>query len=389
MTAQRQLELLASAPRYDYPHRAGVLEEVFAGAAERWHEARSTSGWEGGAADAARVAFARNRQGAEDVQRAIARSIRIVENANDAIDLAAQRFAALPSRDIPHDLIAAIARGAAVNVIGYGVLTDPLDVRAYARWLFQQCETAAQAALDEFRRAIDPLTEQLRDLTGTMAQVSVRLAAQHDDRPSLDDILSDYQVSDDPDGMTEWPAWPLSLATEPRTMTQTEADMLDRLGLYWLFQLNDIQNEAFTEADSRYVTDDRNDDHNDAFRHAYWNARMADLMGEDWAAEFATAHEGSPDNIYSAREAMDLYNNEVGRSIAVAHPDASPDELADLVSEAVEDGRLIVIDEDGNLRWSDQRPVGSPGDAGNGGGPLPGNEELDELRDDAGDSSWG
>ena len=36
------------------------------------------------------------------------------------------------------------------------------------------------------------------------------------------------------------------------------------------------------------------------------------------------------------REAMDLYNNEVGRQIALAHPDASRQELADLVAGDIE-----------------------------------------------------
>lgn len=35
---------------------------------------------------------------------------------------------------------------------------------------------------------------------------------------------------------------------------------------------------------------------------------------------------------------MDLYNNELGRRIATENPEASPEELARLVYEAVEDG---------------------------------------------------
>ena len=49
---------------------------------------------------------------------------------------------------------------------------------------------------------------------------------------------------------------------------------------------------------------------------------------------------------------MDLYNNKVGRSIARGAPDADLDELATLVREAVDDGRLIVIDRSGNLAFS-------------------------------------
>lgn len=47
---------------------------------------------------------------------------------------------------------------------------------------------------------------------------------------------------------------------------------------------------------------------------------------------------------------MDLYNNEVGRKIAAANPNATDKELADLVEKALKDGKLLVIDSAGNLR---------------------------------------
>ena len=53
---------------------------------------------------------------------------------------------------------------------------------------------------------------------------------------------------------------------------------------------------------------------------------------------------------------MDLYNNEVGRRIAVENPDASPEELADLVEQAVENGEMMVIGDDLKLHYSDELP---------------------------------
>ena len=55
------------------------------------------------------------------------------------------------------------------------------------------------------------------------------------------------------------------------------------------------------------------------------------------------------------RLAMDLYNNEVGRNIAAANPDAGPEQLADLVEQAVKDGDTVVVRADGKgLEWTDR-----------------------------------
>ncbi|MFV0385642.1 DUF6973 domain-containing protein [Paracoccus sp. (in: a-proteobacteria)] len=104
------------------------------------------------------------------------------------------------------------------------------------------------------------------------------------------------------------------------------------------------------------------DGHNDAFRHAYWNALMTKNFGEEFAAAYGTTHEGIPGNPADS-ETMDLYNNEVGRRIATENPDASDEELAQLIYEAVENGEMLVIDGNGELAYSDQVPVGSTGDA--------------------------
>jgi len=141
-------------------------------------------------------------------------------------------------------------------------------------------------------------------------------------------------VRDDPGGSVEWePPWPASLTTEPRSITATEAE-LDRLGLLALRDFRDMADDSFETADARFDTVDRKDDHNDAFRHTYWNALMARRFGEDWAEAYTDAHEGVRDNT-AAREVMDLYNNSVGRRLATENPDADAAELADLVEQAV------------------------------------------------------
>ena len=80
----------------------------------------------------------------------------------------------------------------------------------------------------------------------------------------------------------------------------------------------------------------------DAFRHAYWNALMTRGHGADLAKEFADAHESNPNNP-ADEKAMDLHNNEVGRQIALEHPNATDEELAGYVMQALRDGRLTTL----------------------------------------------
>ncbi len=186
----------------------------------------------------------------------------------------------------------------------------------------------------------------------------------------LDDILHDYQVSDDT--VVEWePPWPMSMFTDPVKVTAHEADLLNGLGLGQMSDFKDIRDKAFNEADAQFPSVDRNDDHNDAFRHTYWNALMAARFGGNWAEDYATAHERLPGNP-AQREAMDLYNNSVGRQIAAAHPNASQEELAGYVREAVDQGKVLVIDKNGALAWSNGVPVGQTGHVQDG--PLPGKD---------------
>lgn len=185
-----------------------------------------------------------------------------------------------------------------------------------------------------------------------------------DTRPDLDQIERDYQVRDD--RMIDWkPSW-VGWFVDSVRITATEGELLDNLqtqkGLVGLDGFKDIKEDAFSTSEARYHGAGAEDGHQDAFRHAYWNARMTSEYGVDFAAAFGTAHEGVAGNP-SDREAMDLYNNEVGRKIASENPDASPQELADLVQQAIEDGEMLVIDGNGDLAWSDQVPVGATGDA--------------------------
>lgn len=76
----------------------------------------------------------------------------------------------------------------------------------------------------------------------------------------------------------------------------------------------------------------------DAFRHALWNYKMAKRIGPEAAKRFGDAHEISAVNDPEER-LMDLYNNEIGRRLAVDPRNRTrPDE--EVVMEALRDGVL-------------------------------------------------
>ena len=159
-----------------------------------------------------------------------------------------------------------------------------------------------------------------------------------------------------------------------------------REGLLGLQEFQSFRDDVFAEADVVFPQVDDSgapvaggeDGHNDAFRHALWNARMTASFGEDFAASFATAHEGFPGNP-ADREAMDLYNNELGRRIAVDNPGASDAELSSLVADAVNSGEAVVINDRNELVYSDQVAVGNTGTADDP--PAAGGNAVPEFKD--------
>jgi hypothetical protein len=187
------------------------------------------------------------------------------------------------------------------------------------------------------------------------------------------DMLERYQVSPDPDGMTTWPR------NIGERMTASEARMLSDLFGQALFNPNDvkaIRDESYDVANQVFDGQGHTDGHTDAFRHAYGSARLTHRFGAEWAADFTTAHERNPE-VHATPVAMDLHNNEVGRRIAVENPNATPEELQGLIEQAVRDGEMLVIDENGHLRHSNEIPIG---DTWTGGWPTH-NPDRAEHRD--------
>lgn len=233
-----------------------------------------------------------------------------------------------------------------------------LRVEATARGVAVAALTAARQRLPEFRADSAAAHRIIERTPGLRHEVLESARLDKDARRPGDAVLRQYQVLDD-SRREMFPAntSPLSWHSQ-REVQHDEARLLEehqlRRGVLGLRDLSVIRDEAYAEANRRFPGMDGDDDHNDAFRHTYANALMTRDFGEDWTRRFTTAHESVAGN-EAAREAMDLYNNEVGRGIALAHPGATNQFLADRVEEAVREGRTVVVGCGGRtLDFSDQ-----------------------------------
>lgn len=205
--------------------------------------------------------------------------------------------------------------------------------------------------------------------------------------PELARILLENQINKDK--MVIWPDGIVLDALRlkdpnftPSSMSESEAKLLESLIMQkgiWnaqdtLNEFQDLKLKAENAGKAGEYEISQFDGQGDAVRHAYWNALMTDKYGEDFAKSFATAHEGigGPAN----REAMDLYNNNIGRQIALENPGASADELRSKVEAAVNDGKMIVVSAANpqappQITWSNQVAPQDTGQTNGYGVPLP------------------
>ncbi|SDD67197.1 DUF6973 domain-containing protein [Actinokineospora iranica] len=196
-------------------------------------------------------------------------------------------------------------------------------------------------------------------------------------KPSTWEILQKYQVEPDPDGTVKFP-----VPKYGKEITKTERDLLDDIGFRGQRDVQEIRQKAIDAANEQFPDKEQQDNHLDAFRHTYANALLARRFGDDWAERFTTAHERLPGN-RPDQEAMDLYNNELGRRIAAQHPDAGEDQLKALVKQAIDRGDAVVIDRGGDLQHSDAVPRGQVGRADDEPSERP---NADSLGSDSGGS---
>lgn len=175
-------------------------------------------------------------------------------------------------------------------------------------------------------------------------------------------IEENYKVArPDETEMKPWPAPPAPPLREQTSPEERRA--LDQIAVTdptAIKRLKEIQNEAANQAEDHFgpVNEPAKDHQEDAFRHAYMNALATQHLGEERTERLYTAHEQIPaegDPREDPRMAMDLHNNEVGRRIANQYPDATKEEMAKHIADAVRKGEMVILDpETGELKPSNQ-----------------------------------
>jgi len=220
---------------------------------------------------------------------------------------------------------------------------------------------ARQPAIDQLDRARKAMPDFLSssadaariiDQTPGLREAVLRAANDPNSRRPAG-AMEFYQVQDDPDSPPFLSPTGVGASTYGLSLTASEAAIFRELSDHDKLRFIEIRKEAIAAGRAAYPSPDGNDDHADAYRHAYWTARLSHEFGPDFAQRYTTAHEALPGN-QGPREAMDLHNNEVGRQVALAHPNASPEELRRLIADAVRRGDTVVINPHGQLTYTDQ-----------------------------------
>lgn len=112
-----------------------------------------------------------------------------------------------------------------------------------------------------------------------------------------------------------------------------------------------MSNEAEERARNFFPNGSLYQDEADAFRHAYWNALVAQKFG-DKGFELTYAHEGlkigqEPETKYKNGDLedakMDIHNNRIGYNIGINNPKASKRELQILILRELNKGNLSVM----------------------------------------------
>lgn len=173
--------------------------------------------------------------------------------------------------------------------------------------------------------------------------------------PSHEELLAKYNEKPDPNGLRQFLG---------RQVTAGELQAIQELGFWDQVWYVETSVDASLKGSVVFPGEGRvgdQDNHRDAFRHAFWNALLSSRLGEEFADKVTTRHEqlpepDKPEDVAKARvrEAMDLHNNEVGRTIARENPSATYEKLHNLVQDAVREGRMVVMDDNDRLVPSNQ-----------------------------------
>lgn len=330
-------------------------------------DAAKPTGWTGQAADDADKDLRNRRQALEELAARLSAAVKIIDDTEQSVRELVRNVES--TEDYATRNGYRIDNGTVVQIEDTGSFLSGAALQVQVQVILAQA-----AAIDtELNSVLGRVLSGEIDDAGatTLADAAAAGEDRISDEQRHRDLLEKYQVKTD--GTTEWPSgltgWIAEQAGfEKEQLTEAEAAMLDdlqmRKGLVGLKEFSDIRQDALHVAEGKFDGKGLTDGHADAFRHAYWNALMTQRYGEEWTREFATAHERNPSS-HHIPVGMDLHNNEVGRSIAQANPDASPEELATLVEQAVKDGRMVIIDGNDTLVPSDEVNPGETRDTKN------------------------
>ncbi|MCG8918600.1 hypothetical protein L6E12_22720 [Actinokineospora sp. PR83] len=347
----------------------GVLNsdgQVLVGTGDELAAAGVPDGWQGEAAQAAHTERDRLADRMEHIVAGIAAARRAVGDAADSVVVIERLVREVDEVAGAHGFVVddggQVVRAAGVGAGGADEEAVAADLRERVRVvtrLADEVDGFLSGVLDKV--AADGVTDGGAVSLADAASAGERQGGFHDE------LLRKYNVTVDPGGVVMYPdgmlGWALEqMGIKPQKMTAGEAAMLDDIGLAGTKDAYDIYRTAIHDAENVFGGAGITDGHSDAFRHAYWNAMLANRFGPEWAAQYTTAHERVDTNSATA-EAMDLHNNEVGRRIAAEHPDAGPEELKEHIDKAVRDGEMVVVGSDGRLVPSNEVPIGETGRA--------------------------
>ncbi len=118
-------------------------------------------------------------------------------------------------------------------------------------------------------------------------------------------------------------------------------EILHPTRVYDCYKANQLADEALKSAKENYPKSLHNGP-GDAYRHCYWSGLLTFEFGEAEAKGFGDRHEDDPNNPPNEK-AMDLYNNNVGRTIAKTIRKGDKNAMSAACKRAVSDGRLKTL----------------------------------------------
>lgn len=123
-----------------------------------------------------------------------------------------------------------------------------------------------------------------------------------------------------------------------KTLTQAEKNLIKQnwSEAYHIYKNRKVAEDATRQKFNRNGLNDKSD----AFRHAYYNAINAKVVGVDIAKLFSDAHESETPIRFIKEKRMDLFNNNVGHQSLLLNSNLSLTQLVDLIYQKLLNGDL-------------------------------------------------